>query len=105
MSINGICKACSNGAVVIDGTTRGTCECLDGFYKDYDTGSCAKTCIPDTILITDCIKCKTSSTTCTLCTGSTPPITDSGPLGKCNCGLYMYKSGSICMPCNGGVVD
>ena len=108
MTVDGICDECDaesgNAKVVTDGSTIGTCECPDGFYKD-ESGSCAKPCLPDTEIIPGCTKCKTKTTNCILCTGGTAVIIDSGPLGKCECGKYLYKSGDYCVPCNGGVLD
>ena len=108
MTVNGICEEChtdsGSAKVVIDGPTIGTCECSDGYFKDA-AGSCNQPCIPNTILVPGCIKCKSQPTLCTLCTGSTSPILDSGPLGKCECGPYLYRSGDHCVPCNGGSLD
>ena len=105
MTVDGICDLCSadsgNTKVVIDGTTIGTCECADGFYKDK-TGSCAKPCSPDTFKIPYCTKCATRSDNCIECdaaSGGTAVIIDSGPIGKCECGLYLYKSTDHCVPC------
>ena len=49
-----------------------------------------------------CVKCATRSDNCVLCddsSGDTAVIIDSGPIGKCKCGPYLYKSGDHCVPC------